>query len=139
MIRSSSKVSYLSIHLPIITPCSPRPYYSSLHHTKGSFSFFLPKTHLLSPSIILSCYNSYFRPPKTHFNQHKTTLTSFLASHDKYTQNHQWQKKCHNPNSGQPKIWPMTLSQKFDPKGSLLHISSQPKHSEFFFSTYKPH
>ena len=24
---------------------------------------------------------------------------------------------CHDPNSGRPKIWPMTPGQKFDPKG----------------------
>ena len=25
---------------------------------------------------------------------------------------------CHDPNSGRPKIWPMTSGQRFDPKGS---------------------
>ena len=29
-----------------------------------------------------------------------------------------WETTCHTPNSGWPKIWPMTLGQRFEPKDS---------------------
>ena len=41
---------------------------------------------------------------------------------------------CHDPNFGQPKIWPVTLGQRFDPKGSSYSMLAVNQNTlDFFF------
>ena len=43
---------------------------------------------------------------------------------------------CHDPNSGQPKIWPVTPGQRLDPKGSsysMLAVNQNTLDFLFFF------
>ena len=47
--------------------------------------------------------------------------------------------RCHDPNFGWPKIWPMTLGQRFDSKGSSYSTLTINQNTLiFFFYTYVP-
>ena len=43
---------------------------------------------------------------------------------------------CHDPNSGRPKIWPMTPGQRFNPKGSSYSMLAVNQNTLIFFSTH---
>ena len=47
-----------------------------------------------------------------------TSLPTFIPRLEDFDREYIWEYICHDPNSGWPKIWPMTPGQRFDLKGS---------------------
>ena len=77
---------------------------------------------ILIPILFLKCINWNLLTTNMTYQNIKEGKHKKVSTHNTQAQvlSQSWAliPRCHDPNFGWPKIWPMTLGQRFDPKGS---------------------